>query len=48
MDCDEETQQNDAVWFRKDANQVLMQDGVDILQQYVKNAKAYPVVGLQR
>lgn len=48
MDCDEGEQQNDALWYRKDANEVLIKDGPEILKHYIESAKAYPIVGLQR
>lgn len=43
-----ESQKDDEYWFRKDANEVLMKDGPDILRKYVENAWHVPVVGLTR
>ena len=34
--------------FRKDANEVLMKDGPEVLRQYVEEADAYPIRGLLR
>ncbi len=35
-------------WYRKDANEVLVKDGVEVLKQLIENAEPYPIRGLFR
>lgn len=37
---------NEKHWYRKDANEVLMKDSIQVLQAYIQNAQPYPVKGL--
>ena len=41
----EEMENNDR-WFRKDANEVLIKDSIEVLKAYSYNATPFPIQGL--
>eukprot|EP00210_Caulerpa_lentillifera_P007947 g7586.t1 len=43
-----EKEADDALWFRKDANEVLVKDGTGVLKAYLSDPEPYPVTGLLR
>jgi twinkle protein len=49
-DAEEEPRpgQPDPVWYRKDANEVLMKDGNKMLQNFIESAEPLPIRGLLR
>ena len=48
VDSDESSLQNDSAWYRKDANEVLMKDGPQMLQNFIESAEPFPIRGLLR
>lgn len=40
--------QVEAEWYRKDANEVLLKDGPDMLRAFIENAEPLPIRGLLR